>query len=133
LRDVNQKRIAQLTQKIFTLHRQFEISDLDDKILVIARTRKWLQLHSNVDVWFGSEEQEREPDIKIDGSFLARQYKFKNKSDEVIAEVSRKIFTKRNILTGNDTFHVYVAPTVDVAFILLLVVGLDEMFTDNKN
>jgi len=127
LEDGNGHELGELEHQILTLHRCIKIQDKKGKTLATAKTHAILQLHANVDVWL-SDKDSGDPDVKIQGSVFSKEYTLKNKDEEVIAQVSRKIFTMRNFLTHNDTYALYVAANVDCALMVSLVVCLEEMF-----
>jgi len=109
------------------MHRTIRIIDQNKQTVVIAKTHHFLQLHANIDVYLGSKEKPQ-PDIIVKGSIFSKDFKFFNQQEEMIAHVNRKILTVRNILTGNDTYHVEVVAGQDRALIVSLVVCIEEMF-----
>ena len=50
----------------------------------------------------------------------------------VVAQIDRKLFNARELLGGQQTYSVNVAPGMDMALIVAMVVCLDEKRNDNK-
>jgi uncharacterized protein YxjI len=51
---------------------------------------------------------------------------------QVIAQISRKIFNARELIGGQQTYYVTVAPGVDVAMVAAFCVCLDEAENEKK-
>jgi len=127
LEDEHGHKIGSITHNVATLHKTLNVYNKHGHVVAIAKTHHVVQAHSNVDVYFGDKEKDH-ADVHIEGTFTAREFTFKNKDGDTIAEVSRKTSGLKHILTDADNYAVFVAPNVDAALIVILVVGLDEMF-----
>jgi len=127
LEDEHGHKIGTIEHSLATMHKTLRIENKHGHVVAIAKTHHVLQAHSNVDVFFGDKEKDH-ADVHIEGSIFAREFHFKNKDGDTIAEVTRKTGALKNILTDADNYAVLVAPNVDAAMIVILVVGLDEMF-----
>jgi len=129
------KNLAQIEHQHFTMHRHIELQDLEDKTLVIARTAAVLQLHSNVELWLTQIDPsyKRKPDLVVEGSIMSRTFEIFDSSKKLLASSKRKVFTMKNMLTGQDTYYLEVQPGVDCLLMVGVVVILDEMFNDKKS
>jgi len=128
LDDEHGHTIGKIEHALASLHKTLRIENKHGHVVAIAKTPHIVNVHSNIEVYFGDKEKEH-ADIHIEGSILAREFNFKNKDGEVIAEVSRKVLSVKNILTDADNYALVVAANTDAAMIVILVVGLDLMFS----
>jgi len=95
LEDAHGHELGELEHQILTLHRCIKIQDKKGKVLATAKTHGIIQLHANVDLWL-SDKDEGVPDVTIEGSIFSKEFTLKNKEGEILAQISRKIFTLRN-------------------------------------
>lgn len=67
---------------------------------------------------------------KIKGNWRAKKFSI-TIDGSVVAKVSKKR-TMSSMFMGADTYCIDVQPGVDVAFVSLLVVALDELYNDDR-
>lgn len=124
-----------------------------------VKKSKLLQLKTELDVIMAGHPNEDECDFKIKGSYFERSCTvYLGNSDTILAQVRtfelipinflvfcfidgstsiycelqmRRKYTVKNVILGKDTFSVTVYPNVDFAFIVSLIVILDEINKDS--
>eukprot|EP01087_Luapelamoeba_hula_P004770 TRINITY_DN14729_c0_g1_i1.p1 TRINITY_DN14729_c0_g1~~TRINITY_DN14729_c0_g1_i1.p1 ORF type:complete len:210 (+),score=51.70 TRINITY_DN14729_c0_g1_i1:46-630(+) len=111
---------------MFTMHRKQYILDGNQQEVATVSKKKIFQLHANAVVKIHSTNQE----VMIEGSVLSRKFSF-NLNGLEIARVRRKGLNARNLVGGKDTYFLTVYPGVDMAFMVLATVCLDEIFRDS--
>ncbi|XP_057866889.2 protein LURP-one-related 15-like [Cryptomeria japonica] len=89
------------------------------------------KLKMALDVFLLSNLDEKHCDFRVRGSYLQRDCTI-YRGDRVVAEMKRK-YTRTNVLLEKDTFVVVVEPGIDCAFIVSLVVILDQITRDYQN
>ncbi|KAK9289499.1 hypothetical protein L1049_007654 [Liquidambar formosana] len=123
--------IISLQQKIFTAHRRWQVyreesSDAKD-LLFSAKKSSHTHLRTELDVFLASNTKEEVCDFKIKGSWLERScIIYTGDSSTVIAQMHHKR-SVQSVVLGKDTFTVTVYPNIDYAFIVALVVILEEI------
>ncbi|KAM3737856.1 hypothetical protein ACB098_09G087900 [Castanea mollissima] len=123
--------IVTIQDKVFTAHNRWQAfrgESTDSKnLLCSARTRSMLYLKTKLDVYLAHNTTEKVCDFKVEGSWLDRSCViYAGGSSTVIAKMHKK-YTVQSILIGNDNFIVTVYPNIDHAFIVALIVILDEI------
>ena len=94
-------------------------------LLFTASKSALLQFKTSVNVYLGSNSLLRHSDFKVKGSYINRSCTI-YQGTRVIAEMRRK-YTVANVLIGRETFAIRVYAGIDYAFIVALVVILDEI------
>ncbi|KAG6658609.1 protein LURP-one-related 5-like [Carya illinoinensis] len=92
---------------------------------IIGRSRLVVEVHGDAD-----------KEYQIEGSFPHRCctiYKFyaENTSREPVAEIKRKVDPSTGVMLGKDVFLLCLKPGVDSAFVMGLVLILDQMYGDD--
>eukprot|EP01089_Gocevia_fonbrunei_P005851 TRINITY_DN1634_c0_g1_i1.p1 TRINITY_DN1634_c0_g1~~TRINITY_DN1634_c0_g1_i1.p1 ORF type:complete len:195 (+),score=24.99 TRINITY_DN1634_c0_g1_i1:191-775(+) len=126
LKDMEGNSLGVVRKRMVSVHKRQNIYDADGKKIAFAEKKHFLQLHANAVIMMKSTEEE----ITVSGSFAAFDFKF-YLGDTVIAYVHRSFLNARNILAHKDTYHLTVAPNVDLAFMILATICLDEIFCDH--
>ncbi|KAL6068404.1 hypothetical protein QOT17_008214 [Balamuthia mandrillaris] len=127
--DSNGHELGLILKKLLTFKPQEDIYTPDRSKKIASVSRKSLfQLKSNAVVQVLTTGEQ----INISGSFLARNFTFQL-GDQTIAHVHRSLFNSRNLLAGKDSYLLTVAPNVDLAFMVLVTVCLDEIFNDKND
>ncbi|XP_031267543.1 LOW QUALITY PROTEIN: protein LURP-one-related 15-like, partial [Pistacia vera] len=131
--------IATLRQKVMTAHYRWQVfkgeSTEAEDLLFSAKTSSILQLKTKLDVFLGSNTKEEVCDFKVKGSWLDRSCViYAGDSDTIIAQMHKK-HTAESVLIGKekDNFMVTVYPNIDYAFIVALIVILDEINHAGQN
>jgi len=70
------------------------------------------------------------PDILIAGNFLACEFEFKDKEAKTIARVTRDVSAIANVIFGQDTYLLQISSGTDIAFMVMAVIALDELYND---
>ncbi|KNC74122.1 hypothetical protein SARC_13321 [Sphaeroforma arctica JP610] len=125
--------IAMINEKLFSIHRRQYICRADETKVAEVKAKSFFQFKSNAEVTFlkGAGVEDSDPDYKISGSYLNRNYDIVDISTgNVMATVRRDIVNMANFLFGSDTYAVSVMPGFDSAFVVCIVVTLDEIFSD---
>ncbi|KAK6943224.1 LURP-one-related [Dillenia turbinata] len=129
--------IVSLQQKILTAHRRWKVfrgdsSDPKD-LLFSAKKASLIQFKTELDVFLATNTKEEVCDFKVKGSWLERACTiYAGNSSTVIAQMHRK-HNVQSIVLGKDNFAVTVYPHVDYAFIVALVVILEEVNEDRDD
>ncbi|KAF7143588.1 hypothetical protein RHSIM_Rhsim05G0227600 [Rhododendron simsii] len=129
--------ILTLQQKILTAHRRWQVyrgdsTDAKD-LLFSAKKSSLIQFKTQLDVFLAANTKEEVCDFKIKGSWLERSCTiYLGDTSTIIAQMHRK-HSVQSIVLGKDTFSVTVYPHVDYAFIVALVVVLEEINEDRDD
>jgi uncharacterized protein YxjI len=129
--------IVSFQQKILTAHRRWKVfrgdSSSDKDLLFSVKKSSLLQFKTKLDVFLASNTKEDVCDFKIEGSWFERSCTiYAGESNNIVAQMHRK-HSVQSIVLGKDTFGVTVYPNVDYAFIVALVVILEEINEDRKD
>lgn len=129
--------ITTLRRKIVTMHDRWEAyrgESTDSKDLVFTLKRSSLiQMKTKLDVFLAGNTKEDVCDFKVRGSWLERScIVYAGESNNIVAQMHKK-HTVTSILMDKDHFSVTVYPNVDYAFIVALIVILDETNEDEKD
>lgn len=137
LLDTSGLPVLSLQQKILSAHRRWEVyrgDSSDSKNLIFSvRKSSMLQFKTKLDVFMAANTKEDVCDFHIEGSWLERSCViYAGESKTIVAQMHRK-HNVQSVVLGKDTFAVTVYPNVDYAFIVALVVILDEINADRKD
>ncbi|KAK1284091.1 Protein LURP-one-related 15 [Acorus calamus] len=122
--DVNGALLLKVQGKVFSIIDRRVLVDGTGNPIVTMRRKP---LKTQLDVFLVPNTGESVCDFKVKGSFFERSYTICiGESNTIIAQMRRK-YTVSNVLLGRDTFRVTVYPNIDYAFIVALVVILDEI------
>ncbi|KAM0941201.1 putative tubby-like protein [Dioscorea sansibarensis] len=129
--------IISMQQKMISMHRRWQVfrgDSSDEKdLLFSAKKSSLIQFKTNLDVFLASNTTEHACDFKIKGSYFERACTiYLGESNTIVAQMSRK-YTVTNIVLGKDTFGVTVYPNIDYAFIVSLIIILDEINKDRED
>ncbi|WVZ05170.1 hypothetical protein V8G54_018516 [Vigna mungo] len=136
--------LATLRRKMMTAHdrwQAFRGESTDDKDLIFSLKRSSLiQFKTKLDVFLGlknlflaNNTKEDICDFKVKGSWFERSCAvYAGESNNIVAQMHKK-HTVQSILVGKDHFMVTVYPNIDYAFIVALIVILDEINDDAED
>ncbi|WCJ27952.1 hypothetical protein M5689_009666 [Euphorbia peplus] len=128
--------LATFQQKILTAHRRWKVyrgdsTNTEDELFSIKKS-SLLQFKTELDVFLASNSSEDVPDFKLKGSWLERSCTiYLGQSDIIVAQMHKK-HSISTILLDAEKFGVTVYPNVDYAFIVSLIVILDQINDDRK-
>ncbi|XP_057435347.1 protein LURP-one-related 10 [Lotus japonicus] len=128
--------IATLRRKIMTAHDRWqayrgESTEAKDLIFTLKRS-SLIQFKTKLDVFLATNTKEDVCDFKVKGSWFERScVVYAGESNTIVAQMHKK-HTVQSILIGKDNFTVTVYPNIDYAFIVALIVILDEINEDEK-
>ncbi|KAL0310046.1 UNVERIFIED_CONTAM: protein LURP-one-related 15 [Sesamum calycinum] len=128
--------IITFQQKLLSAHRRWQVfrgesTDAKDLLFSVKKS-SLIQLKTKLDVFMACNTREEVCDYKIEGSWFERSCViYAGNSTNIIAQMHRK-HSAQSILLGKDTFGVTVYPNVDYAFIVALVVILEEINEDRS-
>ncbi|KAK3017495.1 hypothetical protein RJ639_005999 [Escallonia herrerae] len=137
LLDASDRPVVSLQQKILTAHRRWQVfrgdsSDSQDLLFSVKKS-SILQFKTELDIFLATNTKEDACDFKVKGSWLERSCViYLGDSSTIVAQMHKK-HTAQSIVLGKDTFTVTVYPHVDYAFIVALVVILDEINEDRDD
>ncbi|XP_011042734.1 PREDICTED: protein LURP-one-related 15-like [Populus euphratica] len=135
LKDAAGNTLVNLRQKIRTMHRRWEAfrgeSKEEKDLLFTAKKSKLFQFKTELDIFLANNKGEV-PDFKVKGgygesscSILLRD------SNPMLAHMDR-LHSLTTMILDTDSFGLTVYPNVDYAFIVALVVILDEINADRS-
>ncbi|KAG5582765.1 hypothetical protein H5410_053392 [Solanum commersonii] len=144
--DVNGNIVFKVKGKFFSLRDRRILLDAAGNSLVtfqqkmLSAHRRWqckksslLQFKTKLDVFLAHNTAEDVCDFRIEGSWLERSCViYAGNSSTIIAQMHRK-HTAQSILLGKDNFGVTVYPNVDYAFVVALIVILEEINEDRSD
>ncbi|XP_047180107.1 protein LURP-one-related 10-like [Vigna umbellata] len=128
--------LVTLRRKMMTAHDRWqafrgESTDAKDLIFSLKRS-SFIQLKTKLDVFMANNTREDICDFKVKGSWFERScVVYAGESNNIIAQMHKK-HTVQSILIGKDHFMVTVYPNIDYAFIVALIVILDEINEDAR-
>lgn len=137
LLDSGDTPILSFQKKLVSAHRRWlvfrgESSDAKD-LLFKAKQSSIIQFKTSLDVFLASNEKEEVCDFKVKGSWHERSCTiYAGDSPTILAQMNKK-HTVKSVVLGKETFSVTVYPNVDYAFIVALVVILDEINDDKDD
>ncbi|EYU41983.1 hypothetical protein ABFS82_10G007600 [Erythranthe guttata] len=123
-------------EKLMSAHRRWEVfrgESTDEKdMLFSVRKSSLFQMKTKLHVFMASNTSEDICDFRIEGNwFESKCAIYAGNSNNIIAQMHRN-HSAKSILLGKDNFGVTVYPNVDYAFIVSLVVILEEINTDRN-
>nr|ACU16131.1 unknown [Glycine max] len=136
LLDAAGEPIATLRRKIMSAHDQWQVfrgesTELKDLIFSVKKSSVF-QLKTKLDVFLANNTKEEVCDFKVKGSWFERSCVVYAGESLTIAAQMHKKHTVQSIALGKDNFIVTVYPNIDYAFIVALILILDEINQDKK-
>lgn len=102
-------------------------------LLFELKKSSMFQLRTQLDVFLAGNTKQDNCDFKIKGSYSERSCTITlGDSEAIVAQMHRKA-KLGNIILGKDTYGVTVYPNVDYAFIVALIIILDEVNEDRAD
>lgn len=124
-----------MSQERMSLRSRMVISDSTGRPAVTLRKRGFVSGmgNSTVYAWWGSDPDASSPFLEVKGDVFKKSYKITEVgSGAEVGTVKRHAMSFKNFATDKDDFTLTVQPGYDCAFMVLLVVALDEMYTDDN-
>ncbi|XP_010553137.1 PREDICTED: protein LURP-one-related 15 [Tarenaya hassleriana] len=131
LLDASGSPVVTLREKIMSMHDRWQVfrggsTEARDLLYTVKRS-SMLQFKTKLDVFLSHNKDEKRCDFRVKGSWFERScVVYAGDSDSIVAQMHKK-HTAQSILLGKDNFTVTVYPNVDYAFIVSLIVMLDDM------
>ncbi|CAL5440364.1 unnamed protein product [Camellia sinensis] len=125
------------TTRILTAHRRWQLfrgqsSDPKDLLFSVKKS-SLIQFKTELEVFLAANTKEEVCDFKVKGSWLERSCAIHlGNTPTIIAQMHRK-HSVQSVVLGKATFVVTVYPNVDDAFIVALVVVLEEINEDRED
>ncbi|GAA0182065.1 hypothetical protein LIER_30315 [Lithospermum erythrorhizon] len=120
--------IISIRRKAFKMREQWTVHRGDSSdatnFLYQVEESQFFQLKKKLDVFLSTNQTRNQPDFRLTASYLSQSFKV-HKGVYLIAEVKEKF--KVGSLIGKQSFEVRVYPGVDFAFIVSLLVILNEI------
>ncbi|KAK6943223.1 LURP-one-related [Dillenia turbinata] len=128
--------LVTLKQKILSAHNRWQVfrgeSTEPTDLIFSVKQSSIFQLKTKLDVFLARNTAEEVPDFRVKGSWLERScVVYAGESENIVAQMHKK-HSVQSILLGKDRFNVTVYPNIDYAFIVSLIVILDEINKDNS-
>ncbi|CAK7325948.1 unnamed protein product [Dovyalis caffra] len=129
LRDPAGFPILTLRGKVLTLWHKWEAhaserTDGNNNALFTVKQSHPLQIKKEINIFLANNFKKKEPDFHITGAYTSLSFKV-YEGRRLIAEVKHN-FTLESFCKGKEKYRVKVYPEVDYAFIVALLVILDE-------
>ncbi|KAL6520871.1 hypothetical protein OROGR_017440 [Orobanche gracilis] len=129
--------IITFQQKLLSAHSRWQVYRGErpnaKDLLFSVKKSSLIQLKTKLDVFLASNTREDVCDFRIEGSWFERSCViYAGNSNNIIAQMHR-IDSAKSILLGKDSFGVTVYPNVDYAFIVALVLILEEINEDRQD
>ncbi|KAI5574702.1 hypothetical protein POPTR_010G182300v4 [Populus trichocarpa] len=128
LRDPAGFPILTIRGKVLTLWHKWKAhageSTDDSNVLFTVKQSHPLQIKKAINVFLTNNSKKKEPDFHISGSYTSLSFKV-YEGRRLIAEVKHN-FTLESFCKGKERYKVKVYPEVDYAFVVALLVILDE-------
>ncbi|KAJ4704306.1 LURP-one-like protein [Melia azedarach] len=123
--------IVTLREKAMTAHHRWQVfrgeSTEPQDLLFSAKTSSMFNIRTKLDVFLANNTKQEVCDFKVKGSWLERSCTvYAGESSTIVAQMHKK-HTVQSILIGKDNFAVTIYPNIDHAFIIALIVILDEI------
>ncbi|CAN1812217.1 Protein LURP-one-related 14 [Linum perenne] len=96
----------------------------NDNLLFTVKQSHPLQIKKDLNVYLSSDHNQLNPDFNVTGSYTSLSFKV-YKGHRILAEVKHN-FTLESFYKGKERFTIKVYPEVDYAFIIALLVIIDE-------
>ncbi|OIW19065.1 hypothetical protein TanjilG_10626 [Lupinus angustifolius] len=136
LLDATGKPVVTIRRKMMSVHDRWqafkgESTELKDLIFTVKRSSIF-QLKTKLDVFLANNTKEDVCDFKVKGSWFERScVVYAGESLTIVAQMHKK-HTVQSIAFGKDNFMVTVYPNFDHAFIVSLILILDEINQDAR-
>ncbi|KAG6758168.1 hypothetical protein POTOM_038504 [Populus tomentosa] len=128
LRDPAGFPILTIRGKVLTLWHKWKAnageSTDDSNVLFTVKQSHPLQIKKAINVFLTANSKKKEPDFHISGSYTSLSFKV-YEGRRLIAEVKHN-FTLQSFCKGKERYKVKVYPEVDYAFVVALLVILNE-------
>ncbi|KAM1386797.1 hypothetical protein PS1_033218 [Malus domestica] len=123
--------IITLRKKLTSAHDRWQVYRGDSKetrdLIFSAKKSSVVQFKTTLDVFLAHNITEDAPDFKVKGSWHEQScFIYGGNSSTIVAQMHKK-HTVKSVLFGKDNFVVTVYPGIDQAFIVALIVILDEI------
>ncbi|XP_004302600.1 PREDICTED: protein LURP-one-related 10-like [Fragaria vesca subsp. vesca] len=128
--------IVTFRKKLRSVHERWQVFRGDStelsNLVFSVKMSSWIQMKTKLDVFLASNTREDAPDFQVKGSWFERScVVYAGNSSTILAQMHKK-HTVSSVLFGKDNFSVTVYPGVDYAFIVALIVILDEINTNDS-
>jgi len=123
--DVTGNELGMIRKEIFTMHKRKTIYSPDEKPIATVALTSREQSQDNASVALQTGER-----IVAEGNIFGRNYKLRMGGVE-IARVHHEFHNDRNIFEGKADYFLTVHPNVDLAFMVLATMCLDEIFAED--
>ncbi|KAH9309842.1 hypothetical protein KI387_037753 [Taxus chinensis] len=135
LQDAAGNPLLTMKQKMISMHRRWEAFRGDNtnykNFSFAAKKSSMFQLKTTLDVFLAGNKDEKVSDFRVKRSNLDQSCTV-YQGNRILAEMKRK-YTETNELLGKDMFAVTVEAGVDYAFIVALILILDEISKDRPD
>ncbi|KAH0995176.1 hypothetical protein GBA52_019040 [Prunus armeniaca] len=125
--------IITLRQKLISAHERWQVfrgkSTKSRDLIFSTKRSSMVQFKTKLDVFLAHNTTEKVPDFKVKGSWSEKSCVIYAGDDSTIVAQMHKKRTVKSELLGKDHFMVTVYPGIDYAFIVALIVILDEINT----
>ncbi|XP_050383554.1 protein LURP-one-related 10-like [Argentina anserina] len=126
--------IVSFRKKLRSVHERWQVFRGDStemsNLVFSVKQSSMIQMKTKLDVFLATNTGEYAPDFHVKGSWFDRScVVYAGSSSTIIAQMYKK-HTVSSVLFGKDNFNVTVYSGVDYAFIVALIVILDEINSD---
>ncbi|EPS73959.1 hypothetical protein M569_00797 [Genlisea aurea] len=122
-------------KKMLSAHGRWKVfrgESTEEKDLIFSVKKSSLfQIKTKLHVFMAPNTSEEFPDFRIEGSWFDRSCIIYDSNNVVVAQMHKR-HTAQSILLGRDTFGVTVYSNVDYAFVVALIVILQEIHEEES-
>ncbi|KAJ4704303.1 LURP-one-like protein [Melia azedarach] len=132
--DPAENPLVTVSEKVFSLHQKHfafrgDSTDPKDLLFTVQRSSA-MQLKTTLNVYLANNTKQEVCDFKVKGSWTERScIVYAGETNAILAQMHKKT-TIGSVLLDKDQFMVTVYPNIDYAFIVALIVILDDI---NRN
>jgi len=103
-----------------------EFRDAQNPLFVVRRASLRISSKNTAEVYVRSSAKSKKPSYRVEGCYAERSFTLLNSFNEVVAEVKPKQ-VRSDIRLGGDVFNLTVRPGYNQAFVMGLIIVLDEI------
>jgi len=129
--DSQGRPLFSLRNKLIAIHKTFYAEAPDGKILFEVKNKFSIGKAKMVATFKNLASNNADIELLVRGDWIDKSAKI-TMGDVVVATISRKLFNARELIGGQQSYYVTVAPGVDLALAAALCVALDEAENEKK-
>ncbi|KAK4225615.1 tubby C-terminal-like domain-containing protein [Podospora fimiseda] len=130
--DMQGNHLFDIIKELLHWHATFVAEDKSQRKLLEVKS-KFALLGSKATATFTNSRTGQPVTLTMDGNWFDTTAEIKDQATGfVVARIQRKLFNMREAILGQQTYHLTIAPGVDVAVIVAMAIALDEKNNEGK-